>query len=204
MAARALSLLLTILASTGCADESDYGLRVEAVDASFGLARSAQARGDTGAALGTSSSPAITSGALPPETPENQPPPGDAAVDAAAGPSALDAGPPARDCKNVAGFTQNALPAVIERCVRCHDGTKSKATKATDFTRARDMSPAAQQATCREALKAAPDTSEQSPLFAEVNPSDAMTVHDFKYPSAAMYTAYRSTVLLWLQTETAK
>lgn len=114
---------------------------------------------------------------------------------------AADAGPPARNCRNVASFTQNALPAVIERCVRCHDGTKSKATKATDFTLARDMSPAAQQATCREALKAAPDSSEQSPLFAEVNPGDTMTVHDFKYPSAATYMAYRSAVLLWLETE---
>ena len=102
----------------------------------------------------------------------------------------------------VAGFfTEKVTPAVVERCVRCHDGTKSKATKPLDLTTARDMSPAAQQKACDQMLKSAPDASEKSPIFAEVNPGDVMTVHDFKYPSAMAYMAYHSAVLAWLETE---
>ena len=58
-----------------------------------------------------------------------------------------------------------------------------------------------QQAACDQALMSALDTSEQSPIFAEVNPSDSKTVHDFKYPSATLYMAYREAILAWLQGE---
>jgi hypothetical protein len=202
---RVLVSIAALTAGVSCAEENEFGLRVEALDATFGLARVGAARSDAGAGLSSSASPAVASGSLPPDGMENPPAAaGDAQVDGDAAVIGMaDAGPPARNCRNVASFTQNALPALIERCVRCHDGTKSKATKVTDFTLARDMSPAAQQSTCREALKAAPDTSEKSPLFAEVNPGDTMTVHDFKYPSMATYMAYRSAVLVWLETESA-
>jgi hypothetical protein len=197
---RAALCAIALLCASGCGEEQAYGLHVEALDATFGLAQARTGRDAAGAG-------AATSGLQPPEGSGSQTAdPGDAQVDPDASGALLaaaDAGPPPRNCRNVASFTQNALPAVLDRCVRCHDGTKSKATKATDFTTARDMSPAAQQSACREALKAAPDASEHSPLFAEVNPSDALTVHDFKYPSAATYMAYRSAVLIWLESETA-
>jgi hypothetical protein len=166
-------------------------LVVEDVDATFGLARvdpdqSDTAAGPPGAVTGEDGG---ATGAL------------EDGGAAAGADGAVEAGPPPRSCRNVAVFTDKVTPLLIDRCVRCHDGTKSKATKASDLTTARDLSVPAQQRACDEILRGAPDTSEKSPVFAEVNPSDPTTVHDFKYPSSMAYMAYRAAVLAWLETE---
>jgi hypothetical protein len=41
----------------------------------------------------------------------------------------------------------------------------------------------------------------QSPLFTEVDPARTDLEHDFKYPDAASFAAFRDAVMLWLQTE---
>lgn len=166
---------------------------MEDVDASFGLAR------------GNPDSPEAAV-SLPMDGVDGSGGAGIALEDGGTGPdaaAAADAGPPPRSCRNVAAFTDEVTPALVERCVRCHDGTKSKATKTLDLSTARDQNVSAQQRACDEMLRGAPDTSERSPVFAEVNPSDPTTVHDFKYPSSMAYLAYREAVLAWLQTEPA-
>jgi hypothetical protein len=175
-----------------CADPSGPGLVVEDVDATFGLARvdpdqPEAGGGSAGNILGEDGSVAAA--------------PQDGGVASMLDAAPVEAGPPARTCRNVAGFTQQVTPALVERCVRCHDGTKSKATKPLDLTTARDLSVSAQQRACDEMLKSAPDTSEKSSIFAEVNPADMMTVHDFKYPSSMAYMTYRAAVLAWLEGE---
>ena len=185
------ALALGLLA--GCADDQAPGLIVEEVDATFGLARVGPEQPEAGGGGAVPAAGGDDAGALAPTQ--------DGAVVSLTDAAPVDAGPPPRSCRNVAAFTEKVTPAMVERCVRCHDGTKSKATKPLDLTTARDMSPAAQQKACDQMLKSAPDTSEKSPIFAEVNPGDVMTVHDFKYPSAMAYMAYRSAVLAWLETE---
>ena len=187
----ALRLAVLVIAA-GCADPYDRALFVEDVDATFGLARV-----DPDQPEAAASQPSDMTGddAGVTATLEDG---GPAASGAAA---AVDAGPPPRSCRSLAIFTEKVTPALLDRCVRCHDGTKSKATKASDLTTARDSSGPAQQRACDEMLKGAPDTSERSPIFAEVNPSDSTTVHDFKYPSSMAYMAYRAAVLAWLETE---
>jgi hypothetical protein len=186
---RALGVMLLVFA-TSCADDPESGLSVESVDATFGLART----GTDGPEAGAPGAPPMSeSGMDATALPQD----GAAVADAVN----VDAGPPPRSCRNLAAFTEKVTPLLVERCVRCHDGTKSKATKVSDLTTARDLSVGGQQRACDEILKGAPDTSERSPIFAEVNPSDSTTVHDFKYPSSMAYMAYRSTVLTWLETE---
>jgi hypothetical protein len=191
---RTLQVAALVLAA-GCADHLEPGLLVEDVDATFGLARVDPDEAAAEAGASSAPGPAGSDDSGVTVTPEE----GGAAgsVDAAE----VDAGPPPRSCSNVAGFTEKVTPALVDRCVRCHDGTKSKATKTLDLTTARDLSVAAQQRACDQMLKGAPDASERSPVFAEVNPSDAMTVHDFKYPSSMAYMAYRAAVLAWLERE---
>lgn len=104
-------------------------------------------------------------------------------------------------CQNVEGFTRSVTPYLVKRCILCHDGTKAKATKAFDLTTVRDQGEPAQAAACAQALRAAPDSSDESPLFASVNPGDADAVHDFKFASAMLYMTYRADVLSWLETE---
>jgi hypothetical protein len=192
-----LSVPLLLLFAAACAQDADSGLTIEAVDANFGFAKVASTPdAGSGAASSTGSLPVASDAGTDQDASASQ---GTAPTMTQA--VTPEAGPPARTCHNVAGFTQHAIPPIIERCVRCHDGTKSKATKALDLTSARDMSPAGQQAACDQALISALDTSEQSPIFAEVNPSDPKTVHDFKYPSATLYMAYREAILAWLQGE---
>ncbi len=184
--------------AVGCEDISDSGLRVDEVDATFGFARSSvqrpSAAADAAFALSATSNAGADGSAAPLA----------ADPDASLLPGAVDAGPPAPVCRNVAAFTANVTPLVVERCARCHDGTKSKATKTLDLTSARETSASAQKLACDQMLQDAPNTSETSPIFAEVNPGDATTVHDFKYPSSAAYMAYRSAVLVWLESELAK
>ena len=191
-----LRLAATLLAA-GCADVSESGLHVDGVDAAFGFARSAVQRPSAAADAAFASNAMNNAGADAGDAPL-------AASDAAALPGALDAGPPAPVCRNLAAFTANVTPLVVERCVRCHDGTKSKATKTLDLTSARETTASAQQLACNEMLQDAPNASEMSPIFAEVNPGDTSTVHDFKYPSSAAYMAYRMAVLAWLESELAK
>jgi hypothetical protein len=185
--------LVTCMIAAGCADHLDRALFVEDVDATFGLARVDPDQSDA-AAASSSSEPIVDDAGAMVNVEDGAP--------AASGPAVtVDAEPPPRSCQNVALFTEKVTPALVERCVRCHDGTKSKATKVLDLMTARDSSPPAQQRTCDELLKGALDTSERSPVFAEVNPSDTTTVHDFKYPSSMAYMAYRAAVLAWLETE---
>lgn len=180
-----------LLLAAGCADHLERGLLVEDVDATFGLARVDPDEADAGASSASSTATAADDSGVA-VTPEEG---GSVAA------AEVEAGPAARSCVNLAVFTEKVTPALVERCVRCHDGTKSKATKTLDLTSARDLSVPAQQRACDQMLISAPDTSERSPVFAEVNPSDTMTVHDFKYPSSMAYMAYRAAVLAWLERE---
>ncbi|HVZ35383.1 MAG TPA: hypothetical protein VG963_23310 [Polyangiaceae bacterium] len=186
----------------GCQDGA-AGLHVSEVDATFAFAHTHVERIDAATTSADDdevsrrdeeSSAPVEDGSISAD---------DASSASASAPAAvpIDAGPPPRSCQHLAEFTKQVMPAILDRCVRCHDGTKSKATKPFDLTSARDQSMAAQQRTCDQVLKNAPDTSEQSPIFAEVNPGDPTTVHDFKYPSSMAYMEYRDTVLVWLQTE---
>ena len=65
-----------------------------------------------------------------------------------------------------------------------------------------DASAAGQQTACDNTLSTTDESQlENSTIFTFLDPDNAATAHDFKYPSAAEFTAYRDAVLQWLALE---
>ena len=112
---------------------------------------------------------------------------------------------------NLPAFTSIARPLLDTHCSRCHNGTKGRATATYDLTFLLDD--LGQQLSCDWTLTVArqlpapaapvadPLLGEAASLFAEVNPADPSTVHDFKFATPAEYVAFRDGVMPWLSTE---
>ena len=104
-----------------------------------------------------------------------------------------------RSCRQLETFSQTVVPLFEEHCMSCHDGTKGKATKQLDLTGIRNGDLAL---ACDITLST---TDEADPIgssiFSENDPSDATTVHDFKFETAAAFNAYRDQVMAWLGSE---
>jgi hypothetical protein len=112
-------------------------------------------------------------------------------------------GKPMRTCKNAPLFIQHAIPRFVADCVECHDGTKLKAVFVFDLIDGESTDATKLAETCNLTLTANVTYEErlQSPLFTEVDPARIDLEHDFKYPDAASFAAFRDAVMLWLQTE---
>ncbi len=83
--------------------------------------------------------------------------------------------------------------------MRCHDGTKGKATRSLSLTALRmGGAQTACDATLSTANRADPAL---STILSVANPDDPSTAHDFKYATSAEYAVYRDDVLAWLTTE---
>ncbi len=108
-----------------------------------------------------------------------------------------------RECKNLPLFVQHVLPHFAAECVECHDGTKLKAVLVFDLIDGKSTDPAKQKYTCDFTLSKNVKYEErlQSTIFTEVDPARTDLEHEFKYPDAASFAAYRDAVMLWLQTE---
>jgi hypothetical protein len=108
-----------------------------------------------------------------------------------------------RTCKNAPLFIQHAIPRFVADCVECHDGTKLKAVFVFDLIDGESTEMTKLAETCNLTLTANVTYEErlQSPLFTEVDPARTDLEHDFKYPDAASFAAFRDAVMLWLQTE---
>jgi len=105
----------------------------------------------------------------------------------------------ARTCVSLDLFSSRVTPQFTKDCVRCHDGTKGKATQLLNLTALRTGSA---QAACDATLST---TNEADPASSTIlsfaNPDDPSTTHDFKYATSAEYAVYRDNVLAWLTTE---
>jgi hypothetical protein len=109
------------------------------------------------------------------------------------------AAPGLRTCTEIATFSARAKPRFTLDCVRCHDGTKGKATKLLNLTALRS---GGDQVACDAILGT---TDAESPalstIFTFVDPDNPATVHDFKYATSTEFRAYSADVLSWLETE---
>lgn len=108
-----------------------------------------------------------------------------------------------RACKNLPLFIQHALPRFVADCSECHDGSKLKAVFVFDLIDAESTEPEKLAYTCDFTLtnNVAYDDRLQSTLFTEVDPARTDLEHEFKYPDAASFAAFRDAVMLWLQAE---
>lgn len=105
----------------------------------------------------------------------------------------------ARACMSLDLFSARVSPRFNQDCVRCHDGTKGKATQLLNLT---PLATGGAQAACDATLST---TNQADPaastILSFVNPDDPSTTHDFKYATSAEYAAYRDDVLAWLMAE---
>ncbi len=169
------ALLALGLSACAAGDRADEGLYVEDAGMPFGFSQ-------TGGAISDSSGGA------------------DGPSDSGSGPSGQGgAGAGLRACANVATFSARVRPRFTLDCVRCHDGTKGKATKLLNLTALRS---GGDQVACDATLGT---TDAESPalstIFTFVDPDNPATVHDFKYATSMAFAAYRADVLSWLETE---
>jgi len=107
-------------------------------------------------------------------------------------------------CKAVEAFTAAAQPALAQSCVSCHGGGNTSATSATDMTRMNDLTPEGQAAACAQILSrvnlADPPN---SGIFVAPDPASG-TGHDFKFPSADAFNAFRASLTQWIDQENAQ
>lgn len=107
-------------------------------------------------------------------------------------------------CQHVSAFIEHVTPLFTTHCTECHDGTKIKAVFKLNLFYIKDKSPSAQEETCRYTLATANlEAPEESTIFTFLDPSNAETVHDFKFETMDEFVAYRTGVLSWLALEAA-
>lgn len=106
---------------------------------------------------------------------------------------------PMRACTNPELFSARVSPRLLKDCVRCHDGTKGKATQLFNL---RELRSGGLQSACDESLAVSDLANfELSRLLTFVDPGNPSTQHDFKYATSAEFRAYRADVLAWLMAE---
>lgn len=116
--------------------------------------------------------------------------------------AARDAGEPGPDCRQLAAFEASARPVLLTDCVRCHNGSKMRATRELDLTALEGADPNGRRLACSNVLLTVdPVELGSSIILTSVDPSDPTTEHEFKYRTSAEFATYRTTIMKWLETE---
>jgi hypothetical protein len=119
-----------------------------------------------------------------------------------------ETGGPARDaaayvkCKALPLFQEKVAPHFAKSCaLDCHDGTKRKALGALDMTYLKTDVAFMCDYTINVGVSPMLERL-QAPILTSADPARPDKVHDFKYKTAAEFTAYRDDVMIWLNAET--
>jgi cytochrome c553 len=104
-------------------------------------------------------------------------------------------------CKDLASFTANAQPLLLQNCSECHSGGNNGATNATDMTRLADLSAEGQAAACGQIMSRVNllDPNNSS-IFLAPEPQSSLG-HPFKLPDNNSFLAFRSALTLWISAE---
>lgn len=107
--------------------------------------------------------------------------------------------PALRSCVRLDLFSARVVPRFSKDCVRCHDGTKGKATQLLDLSSLRS---GGNQAACDVTLStSAAENPGANSILTFADPGNPSTQHDFKYATPAEFALYRADVLAWLMAE---
>jgi hypothetical protein len=104
-------------------------------------------------------------------------------------------------CKAVPAFTASARQALSTSCVVCHGGANAQANAAVDMSAVNDQTPEGQAAACGQILgRVNLTTPPISGVFLAPDPASG-TAHPFKFPTAAAFDAFRTSLLAWIDQE---
>jgi mono/diheme cytochrome c family protein len=119
------------------------------------------------------------------------------------GPAKGTAPPPPSGCKAVASFTTNARAPLSQSCVSCHGGGNVGASNATDMTKINDTTAAGQTTACGQILGRVDLVNPAaSGILVAPDPASGAS-HPFKFPSAAAFTAFKTSLSTWITAEKA-